>query len=212
MVDEHPLYRLGVGCALEAQGMLASVVSADTLEDAWTAFQSNGFDLVICDVAFQSDSGLDLFRRIRDIPSLCPILVTSFYDERYWAERALRAGANGYLMKYCQSAELRKAVDTVLRGDIYLSLAVQQQILRDLSGQTDKRVPLNLLTVRETEVFQHLAQGENSEGIAKSMFISLKTVQTHQANIRKKLDVASLAELRELAHSVSGTDFPGAAP
>jgi len=194
---------MGLASLLTEQAVFEDCVETANPDAAWHAFQADQFDLVICDVSFERQSGLDLVKKIRSLPSPCPILVISMHEEDFWAERALRAGANGYLMKQCERSGVLEAIKTVMAGDIYLSPRAQQQILRDLSGQTEKRIPLNLLTEREKEVFQYLVQGLNSESIAKSLFISLKTVQTHQANIRRKLDVSSLTELRKLAHGFS---------
>ena len=208
LVDDHPIYRMGLALLLQKQKQFEVFIERSTPESAWQTFQCEPFDLVICDIWVHSKTSFELVKNIRHQPSACPILVLSIQEEEFWARRALKVGANGYLMKNDPIADVLRAVDTVMAGDIYLNQRVQQQILRDISGQTAEAIPLNLLTEREVEVFQHLIHGMDSDSIGKALFISLKTVQTHQANIRRKLDVASLTELRQLAYRYRNSGIP----
>ena len=203
LVDDHPLFRLGLRLLLEKEADFSIVSESETPKTAWALFQKQEVDLVICDLSFQEGSGLSLVRRIRNSGSVCPILILSMHDENFWAERVLQEGVNGYLMKDQNILTVVSAARSVLAGNIYLSPIVQQKIFKQLSGMSAGDISLRNLSERENDVFQCMAQNMSTKEIAKSLFISIKTVQTHQANIKKKLKLKSLSELRMLAMKYS---------
>ncbi len=205
LVDDHPLFRAGLEHVLAHDTRIEIVGVASTTASAYDLFLKVKPDLVVCDLSFEETSGLALIKRIREVPSKCPILVLSMHEEAFWAEQVLRHGANGYVQK---DADVEQVIDAILQtasGEIYLSDNMKQKMLRKLSGLAGDNTPLQVLSRREMEIFQYLSQGFSSSEIASSLFISLKTVQTHQANIKKKLGQASVQDLRRLARKYSTT-------
>ena len=120
------------------------------------------------------------------------------HDEHFWAERVLKC-VNGYLMKDQSAGSVINATRSILSGGIFISETVQQKLLRQLTGLSSEETSLEDLSVREYEIFLCIAKGMSTPEIASSLFISVKTVQTHQGNIRKKLNLKSLSELRNLS-------------
>lgn len=203
LVDDHPLFRSGLESVINAVENLEVVGHALTADEGLETFKSTDPDLVVSDLSFSQSSGLSLIKQIRQIPSKCPILVLSMHEESFWAEQVLQHGANGYIQKNADTEDIIDAIQKTATGEIYLSKVAQQQVLRQLSGQAIDNTPLQALSRREMEVFQYLAQGLSSEDIATSLFISIKTVQTHQANIKQKLNQKSIKALRNFARSES---------
>ena len=203
LVDDHPLFRMGLKLLLEKEDEFSVVAENETPHEAWKEFQSEDIDLVICDLSFQEDSGLSLVKRIRGSGSACPILILSMHDESFWAERVLQEGVNGYVMKDRHISTVIDATRSILEGNIFLAPSVQQKIFRQLAGTSSEDTSLRNLSEREYEIFQCMAQDMTTPDIAKSLYISVKTVQTHQANIKKKLKIKSLSDLRKLASKYS---------
>ena len=199
LVDDHPLFRMGLKTLLESEDGYSVVSESETPLQAWEAFQNTVIDLVICDLSFQESSGLGLVRDIRRSGSKCPILILSMHDEHFWAERVLKEGVNGYLMKDQSAGSVINATRSILSGGIFISETVQQKLLRQLTGLSSEETSLEDLSVREYEIFLCIAKGMSTPEIASSLFISVKTVQTHQGNIRRKLNLKSLSELRNLS-------------
>ena len=203
LVDDHPLFRAGLEHVIARDPRIGIAGVASTIDSAFELFLRVEPDLVVCDLSFEETSGLALIKRIRELPSKCPILVLSMHEETFWAEQVLKHGANGYVQKDADVERVIEAIVQTARGDIYLSDNMKQNMLRKLSGLANDNTPLQMLSRREMEIFQYLSQGFSSSEIASSLFISLKTVQTHQANIKKKLGQASVQDLRRLARKYS---------
>lgn len=199
LVDDHPLFRIGLRQILERDSDVTVVAEVDTLEKAVQYFTDNNVDLIITDLSLQNDSGVSLISKVRGLDSKCPILVLSMHDELIWAERLVQEGANGYLMKDSDISVIQSAIDSVLAGNVFLSFDVQQQILQSLSSHMSNNISVSVLSNREREIFQCMGRQMSTTNIAKRLFISVKTVQTHQANIKQKLHISSLEELRTLA-------------
>ena len=143
-------------------------------------------------------SGLDLIKHVRGrYPSL-PILVLSAHDESVYADRVIRAGAQGYIAKHVPSGEIIDAMREVLAGEIVLSPAMQQRILEEYADGHEGP-PIERLSDREIEVFEHIGQGRSTADIAEAMCISPKTVESHRLNIKKKMGVATANELVQRA-------------
>ena len=121
------------------------------------------------------------------------------HDELIWAERLVQEGANGYLMKDSDISLIQSAIDSVFAGNVFFSFDVQRQILQGLSSDMSNNISVSVLSNREREIFQCMGRQMSATDNAKRLFISVKTVQTHQANIKKKLHISSLEELRTLA-------------
>ena len=199
LVDDHPLFRIGLRQILERDSDVKVVAEVDTPEKALQYFNDNDIDLVITDLSLHNDSGVSLISSIRSLESKCPILVLSMHDELIWAERLIHEGANGYLMKDSNISLIQTAIAAVLAGHVFLSFDVQQQILQSLSSHMNNNISVSVLSNREREIFQCMGRQMSTTDIAKRLFISIKTVQTHQSNIKQKLQINSLEELRTLA-------------
>ena len=199
LVDDHPLFRVGLKQILELDSSITVVSEVDSPETALQYFEHNEVDLIITDLTMHNDSGISLISNVRALGSVCPILVISMHDELIWAERLIQEGANGYIMKDSNITVIQSAIDSVLSGNVFLSFAVQQQILQSLSNNTNANISVSCLSNREREIFQCMGRHLSTNEIANRLFISVKTVQTHQANIKHKLQIHSLEGLRVLA-------------
>ncbi len=205
LVDDHPLFRMGLKLLLEKEEDLSIISENSNPKEAWQIFRKQEAepDLIICDLSFQEDSGLSLVKKVRDSGSPCPILILSMHDESFWAERVLQEGVNGYVMKDHHISTVIEATRAILNGEIFLTKSIQQKLLRQMASKSSEQSALQKLSVREDEIFQCMAQEMSTPEIAKYLYISIKTVQTHQANIKKKLKITSLSDLRNLASKYS---------
>lgn len=199
IVDDHPIVRYGVAQLLNAQPDLQVTAEAEDAESALRQLRDGAFNLLIVDISLPGPSGLELIRRVKARNARLPVLVLSMHDESVYAERALAAGARGYLMKHEATDELVGAVRKVLAGDIHLSRAMQQRLVQpDVTGQAGHE-PLRRLTGRELEVLQLIAQGFTSAQIAKRINRSVKSVEAYRTAIRAKLGAKSTLDLARLA-------------
>lgn len=195
IVDDHPIVRQGISQLIDREADMQVCAEAATAEEALAACQSDLPDLAIVDLSLTGVSGLKLVKQLRNRFPAVAILMMSMHDETVYAERCLQAGANGYLMKQEATATVLSAIRAVLRGELYLSermraLLVEQRI----SGQTSSS-PIAGLTATEFEVLGHIAKGLGVNEIAKQLNRSASTIETHRANIKRKLDIATNSEL-----------------
>ena len=157
-------------------------------------------DLVLVDISLQSGNGIELFKRIRLLNAETKILVVSTFQESLYAERALRAGALGYLNKQESNDKLLEAIRTVLKGERFVSPEITQRLVSQALGkQSLSDDPLKLLTDRELEIFMLIGAGNSTSTIAEQLFLSPHTVDTHRENIKKKLGFKNAAELNRQA-------------
>jgi DNA-binding NarL/FixJ family response regulator len=204
IVEGHPIVRLGLKRLLTDQGDLDVCGEADSLAAAEDGIAGARPDLVLLDLSLKSgEGGFELIRRIHARDRFLPVLVVSMHDESLFADRVLRTGARGYIMKSEATRHLIQAIRTVLAGEIYLSAAETARVLKKYyapngSGLTQKR-----LSVRELEVIQMIGQGLSSRQIAEALHLSVKTIETHRAHILKKLNLADAAELKSYALQLS---------
>jgi DNA-binding NarL/FixJ family response regulator len=157
-------------------------------------------DLVLVDISLQSGNGIELVKRIRLLNAETKILVVSTFQESLYAERALRAGALGYLNKQESNDKLLEAIRTVLKGERFVSPEIAQRLVSQALGKqslTDD--PLKVLTDRELEIFRLIGAGNSTSTIAEQLFLSPHTVDTHRENIKKKLGFKNAAELNRQA-------------
>jgi DNA-binding NarL/FixJ family response regulator len=158
-------------------------------------------DVVIIDLTLRGGNGLELCKQIRDRFTTLPILVLSMHDEELYAERALKAGALGYVMKQEPQESVITGLRTVLEGEVYLSNKMSTKLLRSFSGPksiADVR-PLERLTNRELEIFRFIGEGQSVRAIAEKLFLSTKTVEAHKEHIKQKLNLKSSNELLQYA-------------
>lgn len=196
LVDDHPVVRRGVRHALEAEKTLHVVGEAADAGEALQMFRAEKPDLVVTDISLGRGSGLELVKQLRGESGDVKIVVFSVHDEELYAERALRAGADGYVRKNEPADRIVDAVRTVLSGGTALSSNMTgrlvQQAVRSNGGSPGG---VEGLSDRELEVFQLIGSGLSTRKIAEQLCISIKTVETHRENIKHKLDVANASEL-----------------
>lgn len=193
LVDDHPMMRAGLVQLIDAQDDLAVCAEAGTPGEAVTGAVKHRPDLIVTDLTLPGRSGLELIADLHSAEPRSAILVLSMHDETFYAERALRAGARGYIMKDAGAKLLLDAIHRVLDGGIYLSPAASTKALAHLAGADflRSRSPIDRLTSREFEVFRLIGEGRESEDIAQQLHLSRKTVDVHRGNIKKKLGLGS---------------------
>ena len=198
IVDDHAIVRHGIALLLSKHPEFRVCGEAGTLEEARSAAAQLNPDLALVDITLKDGSGLDLVREWRErLPSLRAV-VLSMHDEREYAERALRAGARGYVMKENADEVMIEALHTVQRGEVYASAEVSARMLRQLADGTSAASEtggVGSLTERETEVFRALGEGLTSRKIAERYSLSERTVEVHRANIKRKLGCEDTAQL-----------------
>jgi DNA-binding NarL/FixJ family response regulator len=205
LVDDHPILREGLAHLINREGDLKVCGQADTLPKALVAVKALKPELVIADIALKGGNGLELIKAILGLDPELPILILSVLDEALFAERSLRAGARGYVMKQEPIDELMGAIRRVLRGGRYLSQRMQERLLDNLSsgpgnGSTPK---IDCLSNRELEVFHLVGQGHGTREIAEQLCLSIKTIETYRAHIKEKLKLRTGMELIRAAIKVA---------
>lgn len=200
IVDDHPMMRQGL---MQLFGNEDDLEVCGEAEDATAALQqieSTRPDLLILDISLRSSNGLELIKDLQvRLPDL-PILVLSMHDESLYAERVLRAGGRGYVMKQEGGKKIMEALRQVLSGQTYVSPTIASQILDSFAGRRKTAAsPVENLTDREFEVFQLIGQGLATKDIATKLHVSVKTVEVHRVNIKQKLKLSTAAELIRFA-------------
>lgn len=199
IVDDHPIIREGMTHLLNLQGDLHVCCAAGSVEEALAAMACEP-DMVIVDISLQSNSGLDLVKTLRHRDPNLAILVLSMHDESLFAERALRSGANGYLMKLEATEHVVSAIREVLAGNIYLSAAMHEKLARALTGPPKRQEgTIAAISEREFEVLHLIGLGFSTREIAEKLNRSVKTIEAHQANIKEKLNIRNGKELMRFA-------------
>lgn len=197
IVDDHPIVRLGLRQLLAHESDLTVSGEAASVQAALAIIRTTKIDLAIVDLSLEDVSGLELIRQIFELAPGVRVLVLSIHDEALFAERALRAGASGYVMKQEAIDHLVGAVRQVLAGRVYVSERVSQQLLEGLrhtraASPTD---PVRELSDREFEVFELIARGVGTADIAERLGVSIKTVETYRGNIKTKLKLRDATDL-----------------
>lgn len=200
LVDDHPLLREGLAGHIEG-GMAMKVCGhAATAADALRDIPGSSADLVIMDLSLPDKSGLELIKDLLALVPDLPVLIFSMHDEMFYAERVIRAGGRGYLMKGSPGDTLAFAIRRVLAGELFLSGKVSNQMINGLSGR--KKSPefgIARLSDREFEVFGLIGQGHTNVQIAERLSISVRTVDAHRTNIKGKLNFPDGATLVRMA-------------
>ncbi|GAB6057859.1 response regulator [Desulfonatronum parangueonense] len=204
IVDDHPAVRHGIAQLIAAEPDLAVSGEAADRDEALQAISRHKPDFVVLDISLKgkSGSGLELVDVIHELAGPIPILIYSMHDEVLYALRALRAGARGYLMKQEPVRQVIAAIRTVLAGGVFVSEDMQQALLqRHVSPGTEPlpASPIQSLSDREVAVFQYIGHGLQPREIASALVLSVKTVETHRMNIRKKLGLTNASELTRFA-------------
>jgi len=211
IVDDHAIVRYGMGVMLSGADDLSLCGEAENIDEALKAIRELKPDAAVIDIVLKNESGLDLIRKIRsqeagisnqqsaigNRQSAMPILVMSMHNESTHAEKALRAGAQGYIMKEDADEVLIEALRTILSGKLHVSNEVHEKMLRtyiDGDGEAETS-GIETLTAREQEVFKGVGKGLTSKEIAEQLKLSPRTVEVHRANIKKKLECETAAQL-----------------
>jgi DNA-binding NarL/FixJ family response regulator len=197
IVDDHPIVREGVAQIIRQDGALEVCGEADSPEKALQVVSTSKPDVAVVDLAFSAGSGLGLIRDLKMWHPHLPVLVLSMHDESLYAERVLRAGASGYIMKQEVVEHFVEAIRKVLRGGIYVSERVAARMLQRLAGKDPAKAAsaIESLSDRELEVFQLVAQGLSTRDVAGRLYLSIKTVETHLEHVKGKLGLESNREL-----------------
>lgn len=196
IIDDHPLLREGLAFVLARSPGLSVLGEADSAEEALPLIERDRPDIVIVDVTLDGMNGIEFVKHLQATTPDLPVLVMSMHEEGLYAERALRAGARGYLMKRRAKAEVVTAIRRILDGGFYFSAEITSRLFGRV--RTSKRAaasPLESLTDRELEVFEAYGRGSTTGQVAQALNLSPKTVGTHRDRIRKKLGVGSGAEM-----------------
>ena len=198
IVDDHPVFRAGL---IGLVGMEPDLAVAGEACDAAAALEAVSRlqpDLVLLDMSLPGKSGLELLKDLRAAYPRLPVLIISMHDETLYAERVIRAGGRGYLMKQAGPEKMIKAIRRVLAGSISVSERISTLILDALSGsrdQPERAASISTLTDREFEIYRLLGQGKESQEIAQTLHLSSKTVDTHRSHIKTKLGLKNNTEL-----------------
>lgn len=201
IVDDHPIVRKGLTQLINQEDDLVICGEADNAETALELLKKVKPDLAIVDISLRGIDGIELTKLIRARFDSIPVLVISMHDESLFAERALRVGARGYIMKQEAIEKMMEAIRKVLRGELYVSERVSANIVkRFVDGKADGLSSKEeLLSDRELEVFQLIGQGFGTRLIADQLHVSVKTVEAYRANIKEKLNLKNATELMKHA-------------
>lgn len=202
IVDDHPMVRRGLSDMLSREPGLKVCAEASHAGEALEKASAARPDLIIIDLSLQEGSGLELIKQIRAQSSDVKMLVVSMHDEKLFAERALHAGAQGYINKGASPEEFIQAIRSVLKGKVYLSPQMTERVLERCVDQDSAELsasPIESLTDRELEVFLLIGQGLTTRQIAEHLSLSVKTIETHRDSIKQKLNVRTGAELNRQA-------------
>jgi DNA-binding NarL/FixJ family response regulator len=198
LVEDHPITRAGLAALIEREPDLAVCGQADSAPEALDQIAKLKPALVITDIALKTSNGIELMKNLMTLCPEVPILVMSMHDETLYAERAIRAGARGYIMKREAADKIIPAVRAILNGDFYLSEQMKGDLLGGLvrhRGQEPAGFPLDSLSDRELEVFQLIGNGFTTREIAQRLHLSTKTIDSYREHLKAKLDLDSGAEL-----------------
>ena len=197
IVDDHPMTRQGLITLIGSEPDLIVCGEAETAHQALEAVQQLHQDLVLADISLPGRNGLELVKDLRSLHPELPVLVISMHDEMLYAERVLRAGGRGYIMKQEGGRRIMEAIRQILSGRVFVSERMSAQILDNLSGRSPQgqHSPVEKLTDREFEVFELIGHGLATREIALQLHLSAKTVEVHRLHIKQKLKLKTATEL-----------------
>ena len=201
IVDDHPIVRERVGELINQETDLVVCGEAEDAVQAVKAIAAAAPDIAIVDITLKDTYGIELIKQLKDLHPKLPILVLSMHDESLYGERALRAGAKGYLTKQEATKKIIDAIRRILRGEIYVSDKLAGSLVRKVAGGNTEGggSPVDVLTDRELEVFQLLGQGLTVREVAERLFVSTKTIEAHREHIKQKLNFKTSSELLRFA-------------
>lgn len=196
LVEDHPVVRQGLTMLIDDEPDLTVCGGADSVAQSLPTIRKLKPDVVVVDIALSDGSGLDLIKDIHDSMPNLPILALSMHDESIYAERAMRAGAKGYIMKKEAMDKVMTAIRRVLAGELYVSDKMAARMVSKLINPKSANAgPVDLLSDREFEVFRLIAEGVGPTEIAQRLSLSVKTIETHREHIKEKLGLKTATEL-----------------
>src|SRR5271167_431467 len=197
LVDDHPIVRQGLALLIDREADLSVCGEAEGAHSAYHAIETLRPDIVVLDISLSGPDGLDVLKEIRMKTGSLPVLILSMHDESIYAERAMRAGANGYIMKQEATEKVLVAIRRILQGEVYVSDRIANSMLRHYvrGANPSEHSSIADLTDRELEVFRLIGEGHGTRQIAEALHLSVKTVESYQAHIKEKLSLRSAREL-----------------
>jgi DNA-binding NarL/FixJ family response regulator len=196
LVDDHPIVRQGLTQLINQEPDLAVCAQAEDGGGALHAIALHRPDIVILDISLNGPDGLSVLKDIRMIYASLPVLVLSMHDESLYAERVLRAGANGYIMKQEATERVLEAIRRIRGGEVYVSDRIARRLLQQVvSSPASAKPPMEALTDRELAVFRLIGKGRGTREIADDLHVSVKTIESYQAHIKEKLSLKNAREL-----------------
>jgi len=197
VVDDHPIVRQGLTLLINRESDLTVCGEAEDAHTAMQSLTSTRPDILVVDISLNGPDGLDLLKNVRSRHPDLPVLILSMHDESIYAERALRAGAQGYIMKQEATEKVLVALRRILSREIYVSERIANRMLHRYIGNPSASKPSSIadLTDRELEVFRIIGEGHSTRQIAEELHISVKTVESYQSHIKEKLSLRSAREL-----------------
>jgi len=202
VADDHTIVRKGLVSLLKDEKRVDKVLEAKDGKDALNCYQSHEPDIAIIDLSMPNLNGIEATRRImREYPQ-AKILILTVHSEKEYIAQMLEAGASGYIIKKSAPSELIEAIDTIMKGEVYLSPSISKVVVKEYFQKNKFNLDKDLyeeLTDREREILQLIAEGNTTEEISSKLYISKNTVATHRRNIMKKLDLHNIAELTKYA-------------
>jgi DNA-binding NarL/FixJ family response regulator len=200
LVEDHPIFRLGLRELIEQELDLRVCGEGENIGSAWDRIVRSKPDLVIIDISLVGRSGLELVKQLKNEFPEMPTLVLSMHEESLYAERALQAGARGYIMKHETADLIVDAIRKVCRGEVYLSAKMTSSILFKMVGGASRGpLPEQCLTNRELEVFELIGKGLTTQEISGRLCLSAKTVGTYRERIKEKMELRNASELAQRA-------------
>ena len=197
IVEDHPMFREQIAHLIGKQADMMVCGEADNIQDGLALIKEKKPAIAIVDISLRGSSGLELLKDLRAQEIELPILVLSMHEESLYAERAIRAGARGYITKHEASEKVMFAIRKVLRGEIYLNPRVMSQVVTRIAGTTDaEKQPIQRLTDRELEVFELIGRGQRAREISARLGVGLTTVDTYRARIKDKLNLENAVQLK----------------
>jgi len=208
IVDDHPIVRQGLSMLINRNEDLLVCGHAANASEAMEAVRVLKPDMVIVDISLKDASGIELIKDIKAYDAALPVLTLSMHEESLYAERSLRAGAKGYIMKQEGTEKLISAIRTVLAGELYISDRLAGRLINKMvSGGERRGSPLDSLSDRELEVFLLIGRGQRTREISNQLHLSPKTVETYRSHIKEKLNLGNSTEL--LQHAIQWVNSPG---
>lgn len=201
IVDDHPIFIQGLSVLIESNPKYEVIDKVGTIEEALSSFEEKKPHIVLVDISLGRQNGLELVKAIKSMDNATPVLIISMHDELVFAERALKAGANGFIMKQEAAVVILDAIKIVLTGQVYISKNMNNRLLKSIFSQKeDQEVNLiNKLSERELSVLEYIGQGYGASEISEILNLSVKTINTYRDHIKDKMQFDRSADVRRFA-------------